>query len=122
MDSAIQQLSHQPLRLMGLFTKRQSTPQQTFQETKLCTPGDAESVGRSISEFYYETDMESTFPKWLAHYKDLIGFTLLYFLNGYRWLLGAKISRKIGYMIHLFLKQKVVDVGKLISFGNLLVI
>ena len=32
----------------------------------------------------------------------------------------AKNSLKIGSIIHLFLKQKVVEVGKLISFKTLL--
>ena len=56
---------------MELFTERLSTPQQMSQETKLCTPGDAESVRHSITEFHLNTDVKSTFSKWFAHYEDL---------------------------------------------------
>ena len=61
---------------MELFTERLSTLRQTSQETKLCTAGDAESVGRSITEFHYDTDVKSTFPKWFARYEDLFTVNL----------------------------------------------
>ena len=51
---------------MELFTERLSTPQQTSQETKLCTSGDADLVRNSITEFHYNIDMKSTFPKTLC--------------------------------------------------------
>ena len=38
---------------------------------KTCTPGDVEPVGHSITEFYYNMGVKSTFPKWFAHYEDL---------------------------------------------------
>ena len=57
---------------MELFTVRLSKPQQMPQKTKLCTLGDAEFVGQSITEFNYDTDVKSTFPKWFARYEDLI--------------------------------------------------
>ena len=66
MDSAIQQLLQQQLRLMELFTERLSTLQQTSQEMKLCTP-DAESVRCSITEFHSDINVKSTFPNWFAH-------------------------------------------------------
>ena len=31
-----------------------------------------------------------------------------------------KYSRKIGFIIHLFQKQNVMEIGKLISLGNLM--
>ena len=47
---------------MELFTEKLSIPQQTSQETKLCTLRDVESVGRSIKEYHYDTDVKLTFP------------------------------------------------------------
>ena len=55
------QFLQQQLRLMVLITERQSTPQQTSQETKLCIARDAESVERSITEFHMY--VKSTFPE-----------------------------------------------------------
>ena len=48
---------------MELFTERLSALHQTSQETKLCTLGDSESVGCSITEFHYDPDGKSTFLK-----------------------------------------------------------
>ena len=45
--------------------------QLTSQETKICTLGDAESVGHSITEFYLDTDIKSTYPKWFTCYEDI---------------------------------------------------
>ena len=59
------------MRLMELFAERQSTPQEMSQETKLCTPGDAELVGHSITEFHYNTNVISSFPNWFARYENL---------------------------------------------------
>ena len=64
MDSAVQKLQQQ-LRLMKLFPERLSMPLQ------LCTPGDAESVGHSVTEFHYDIDVKSTFPKWFTCNEDL---------------------------------------------------
>ena len=69
MESVIQQLLQQQLRFMELFSVRLSTPQQTSQETKLCAPGDTESVRRSIRKFHCDTDVKSTFPRQFARYK-----------------------------------------------------
>ena len=42
-----------------------------MQEAKLCTPGDAESVKHSITEFHNDLDVKLTFPKWFTCYEDL---------------------------------------------------
>ena len=54
---------------MELFGE--TTAQQTSQETKVCIPGDSESVGRSITDFHYGTDMRLKFPNWFICYEDL---------------------------------------------------
>ena len=71
MDLAVKQLLQKQLRWMELFTERLSTLQQTSQETKLCTPEDADSVRHFITEFHNDEDVKSTSPKWFTCYKDL---------------------------------------------------
>ena len=64
-----------------------------LQEIKLCTPGDAESIGRSITEFHWDTDLKSTISKWFARYEDLFNVDLKEPADDWKvWLLLRKLG------------------------------
>ena len=72
MDSVLHQVQQQQLKLMELFIETLSPLQQTLQETKSYTPGDVKSVGHSITEFHYDTEMIWIISMWLLRYEDLV--------------------------------------------------
>ena len=69
MDPAIQQLFQQQLRLMELFTERLRAPQLTPSLTKLIMP--EEALENSVTEFHYNTDVNSTFSTCFMAYQTL---------------------------------------------------
>ena len=54
---------------MELFTERLGAAQQTPSQTKLIMS--LEALENSITEFHYDTDVNSTFSTWFARFEDI---------------------------------------------------
>ena len=66
MDPAIPKLLQQQLKLTE---ERLGAPKKTPSQTKLIMLGEA--LENSITEFHYDTDVNSTFSTWFARFQDI---------------------------------------------------